>query len=476
MTGDTANKSRTNRASAAITATLPRIVQPLQEFLNTEAAGGVLLLAATVAALVWVNAPFGGTYEDFWGTHLSIDLDVIHLDESIRTWVNDALMAVFFFVVGLEIKRELLRGELAERRKAALPVAAALGGMVAPALIFLAFNAGGDGRDGWGIPMATDIAFAVGVMALLGSRVPLSLKVFLLALAIVDDIGAIVIIALFYSNGIAVGWLAGAVGLFVLIAVMNRAGVRHLGLYVVVGVAAWLAVHESGVHATIAGVVLGLMTPSAPPYDQDRVEETALGYIGEFQTARIDDTREGEERTRTALRALEDLSRHSRSPLDRLEHDLHPWTSYAVIPIFALANAGVALGGGIISDAMRSPVTLGVALGLVAGKPLGILLFSWLAVRFGAAALPGDASWTQIAGVAIVAGIGFTVSLFISGLAFSDPQLVDEAKIGILAGSAVMGAAGYLLLRMKFRASAQTSEAAVAALSGSAPSSSASES
>ncbi len=468
---DTAPKSRAARAPAAIVATLPRIAQPLQEFLSTEAAGGILLLAATAAALIWVNAPFGDTYTDLWNAHVALDLNVLELDESLRAWVNDALMAVFFFVVGLEIKREILRGELAGRRKAALPVAAALGGMVLPALIFLAFNAGRDGQDGWGIPMATDIAFAVGVMALLGDRVPLSLKVFLLALAIVDDIGAIVVIAVFYSDGIAFGWLAAALGLVVLIAAMDRARVRHLGLYVVAGVAVWLAVHESGIHATIAGVVLGLMTPSLPHHDQDRLEETALGHIAEFQEARTNATREGDERTRSALRELEDLSRHNRSPLDRLEHGLHPWTSYAIVPIFALANAGVALDASAISAAARSPVTAGVAFGLIAGKPLGILLFSWLAVRLGAAALPAGAMWRHVGGAAVVAGIGFTVSLFISGLAFTDPGLIDDAKIGILAGSAIMGVAGYLLLRSA-PASRRGEREAAAEIAASAPSSS----
>ena len=439
--------ARAARTPSVIAARLPRVARPLQEFLSTEAAGGILLLAATVAALFWVNAPFGDTYGDFWSTHIAVDLDVLTLNEPLRVWVNEALMAVFFFVVGLEIKRELLRGELAGRRRAALPVAAALGGMIVPAAIFLAFNGGREGSHGWGIPMATDIAFAVGVLSLLGRRVPLSLKVFLLALAIVDDLGAIAVIALFYSDGIDLAWLAGAGGMFVLTVVLARANVRHMPVYVAAGVLAWLAMHESGVHPTIAGVVLGLLTPATPYYNEDQLEDTAAGYAGEFQRGRAAATRDGDERALAALRALEDLSRDSRAPLDRLEHALHPWTSYAVIPIFALANAGVALDADSISSAAQSPVTGGVALGLMLGKPAGVLLFSWLAVRLGLATLPASARWPQVAGIAVVAGIGFTVSLFIGGLAFDDPALVDDAKIGILAGSAIMGAAGFLTLR-----------------------------
>lgn len=381
-----------------------RLVRPLQEFLHTETAGGALLLAATVAALIWANAPFGGTYTDFWGAHITVDLRSITLDLALVEWVNDGLMAVFFFVVGLEIKRELLRGELASPRKAALPAIAALGGMIVPALVFLAFNLGREGARGWAIPMATDIAFAVSVLSLAGARVPLSLKVFLLALAIVDDLGAIAIIAIFYTDGLALGWLAAAAALLVLAYGFDRAGIRHAAIYGAVGVMAWLAVHESGVHATIAGVMMGLLIPS----DGSQGESASVVY--------------------------------------RLEHILHPWTSYAIVPVFALANAGIALDGGVIRDAASSPVSLGVALGLMLGKPIGIGLFALAAVKFGVASLPDGVRWSELASVGMVAGVGFTVSLFITGLAFTDPVLVDEAKLGILAGSALIGAFGLLVL------------------------------
>jgi len=434
----------------AALAALPRLAQPLQEFLSTEAAGGLLLLAATAGALVWANLP-SHSYGDLWGAHAGIDLNRLQIDESLRAWVNDGLMTVFFFVVGLEIKRELLRGELAGRRRAALPVAAALGGMVVPAMIYLALNAGRAGEHGWGIPMATDIAFAVGALALLGRRVPLSLKVFLLALAIVDDLGAIAVIALFYTGDISAGWLLTAVALLAGTLVLQRAGVRHLLPYAAIGVAAWLAMHQSGVHATIAGVAMGLLTPSRPYADGAALEGSAGSLVGEYQAARARGTRAGDDESRAALRALENLSRDTRSPLDRLEHTLHPWSSYLIVPLFALANAGISIDGAVVHDAVRSPVTAGVALGLVAGKPLGIVLFSWLAVRAGVAALPDGVRWPQLVGAAIVAGIGFTVSLFISGLAFSDPALADEARIGILAGSALMAVAGLAFLRSVLR-------------------------
>ena len=390
-----------------------RLVRPLQEFLHTETAGGALLLATTVAALIWANAPFGGTYTDFWGAHITVDLRSITLDLPLVDWVNDGLMAVFFFVVGLEIKRELLRGELAGPRKAALPVIAALGGMIVPALIFLAFNLGREGERGWGIPMATDIAFAVGVLSLAGPRVPLSLKVFLLALAIVDDLGAIAIIAIFYTDGLALGWLAAAAALFALTHGLGRAGIRHAAVYGGVGVIAWLAVHESGVHATIAGVMMGLLIPS----DSSPSESASVVY--------------------------------------RLEHILHPWTSYAVVPVFALANAGIALDSGVVRDAVSSPVSLGVALGLMLGKPIGIGLFALVAVKLGVVSLPDGVRWQHIAAAGMLAGIGFTVSLFIIGLAFTDPALVDEAKLGVLAGSVLIGLAGLLAVRATSATAAQ---------------------
>jgi NhaA family Na+:H+ antiporter len=432
---------------------IPRLVRPLQQFLTTESAGGVLLLAAAVAALTWANMP-GDSYEEFWNRHLVLDFDVLTLNESLRDWVNDALMAVFFFVVGLEIKRELLRGELSGRRSAALPVAAAFGGMIVPALIYLAFNPGED-ANGWAIPMATDIAFAVGVLSLLGDRVPLGLKVFLLALAIVDDLGAISVIAIFYTEDLELAWLAGAGVAFALMVALGALGVRYLFVYVIVGVAAWLCVFESGVHATVAGVMLGLLTPITPHYSEKEFDESIANLTADIERADRDPSIDAAETRQVALKEVEDLARDSRPVLDRLEHQLHPWTSWVIIPVFALANAGVELGGGALRDAASSPVSLGVAFGLIIGKPLGITLFAFAAVRLGVAVLPAAVRWTQIIGAGMIAGIGFTVSILIAELAFTEPDVVDEAKIGILAGSVIIATFGFVVLRLVARAPAR---------------------
>jgi NhaA family Na+:H+ antiporter len=423
------------------------IARPLQEFLQHETAGGVLLLGAAVAALVWVNLP-NDSYLEFWSRHVVVDLGVVDLDLTLRAWVNDGLMTIFFFVVGLEIKRELLRGELTEPRRAALPVAAAIGGMVVPAAIYLVLNSGSGGGDGWGIPMATDIAFSIGLLALLGSRVPVSLKVFLLALAIVDDLGAIAVIAVFYTDDISFGWLAMAGAMFALTALAGRLGVRDLVVYFTIAVVAWLAMHESGVHTTVAGVVLGLLTPINPHYYAEQFRKSANELVQQVEDAPPENSYETSELAKSALRELEELARESQSPLDRLEHALHPWTSLAIIPIFALANAGVELSGDAARDAATSQIAWGVAAGLMLGKPLGIAVASYAAVRTGVAALPDGVKWAQILAVGMIAGVGFTVSLFITNLAFTNGTLIDEAKIGILAGSALIGAIGLVSLRL----------------------------
>ena len=423
------------------------VVRPLQEFLQLEAAGGVLLLAAAVAALVWANLP-GDSYAEFWHREVVIDLGFVTLDLTLEEWISDGLMAIFFFVVGLEIKRELLRGELADRKRAALPAAAALGGMIVPAAIYAALNAGGEGAAGWGIPMATDIAFAVGLLALLGSRVPIGLKVFLLALAIVDDLGAIAVIAIFYTDDLALGWLLVAVAALALISQLGRAGVRDLIVYIALALVTWLAVHESGVHATVAGVALGLLTPIEPAYDAKKLGASVDELVAQFTAGREEGTPEGIELANAALRDLEELARESQSPLDRLEHALHPWSSFLIVPLFALASAGVSLSGGALRDAASSAVSWGVILGLVIGKPTGIFVASYLAVRSGWASLPSGATWRQMLALGMIGGVGFTVALFISTLAFDDAQLVMEAKTGVLAGSALMGVAGLAALRM----------------------------
>ncbi|HYO61051.1 MAG TPA: Na+/H+ antiporter NhaA [Actinomycetota bacterium] len=411
-----------------------RLARPLRMFLGTEVAGGLVLLAATIVALAWANSPFHESYEALWHTEIRIAIGGFEIAEDLRHWVNDGLMALFFFVVGLEIKRELVGGELSDRRNAALPAIAALGGMVVPALLYALVNAGGGASSGWGIPMATDIAFAVGVLAVLGRRVPTGLKVFLLSLAIVDDIGAILVIAVFYSGGLDAAWLALAAGLVAVVVALRRAKVRWVPLYAVVGAGLWLATFESGVHATIAGVVLGLLTPARP---------TDPGGFGDIvdEAAKLPAEPDAE-----SLRVLRLQSNEVVSVAERLEHLLHPWTSFVVIPLFALANAGLRIDPSTLGSALTSRVSIGIVLGLVVGKLAGISAASFLAVRAGWGRLPAGVGWSHIMGAAAVAGIGFTVSLFIANLAFDDPVVAENAKLGVFLASLVAGGLGAALL------------------------------
>jgi NhaA family Na+:H+ antiporter len=386
-----------------------RLAGPFQKFAELEAAGGILLIGCTIAALIWSNSPWAGSYFHLWHTDVTFGLAGPRFSQPLHFWINDGLMALFFLLVGLEIKRETLVGELASFRKAALPIAAALGGMIIPATFYVFFNHGGPGAAGWGIPMATDIAFALGVLALLGNRVPTSLKVFLAALAIVDDIGAVLVIAFFYTEKIS--WVALGIGGLFLAALLaaNRAGVRHLLIYAALGTGLWLTFLQSGIHATVAGVLLAATIPARP---------------------------------RTASRAALESNE---SPMLRLEHTLIPWNRYFIMPVFALANAGVALG----SDAARSivtPVSLGVICGLVVGKPVGVILSSWLATRSRLAAMLDGIGWRQIGGVGILAGIGFTMSLFVAHLAFGETPALETAKVGVLAASVISGVAGAIAL------------------------------
>lgn len=411
------------------------VARPILQFIRREVASGILLLIATAAALIWANTSFD-SYHDFWFSDLSLHVHTWHLEMHLEEFVNDALMALFFFVVGLEIKRELVTGRLNSPRVAALPGIAALGGMAVPALLFVAFNLGGDGIDGWGIPMATDIAFALGVVALLGSRVSAQVKLFLLTLAIVDDIGAIAVIAIFYTDDLSFAWLALAAGGLVATRVLRVARVWSILIYVVVGGFVWYATFRSGVHATIAGVVLGLMTPARPLLSRSEADDIA------------DDI--PPDPTADEIRHQAFLVQESVSVAERLEDFLHPFTSYLIIPIFALANAGIALSGDSISNAATSNVTLGIIVGLVVGKPVGVVLFTWFATRLGFE-LPRGMTWGQFVGLGLAAGIGFTVSIFITGLAYTDDAITDEAKIGILAASALAAVLALIVLKAAAR-------------------------
>ena len=424
-------------------------VRPIMRFTQLEASSGSILLIAAVIALIWANAPFGETYKEFWDTHLHIEVGAFHFEESLKHIVNDALMAIFFFVVGLEIKRELVVGELRDPKKAALPAIAALGGMIVPAAIYLLFVAsqGGEATDGWAIPMATDIAFSVGVISLLGKRVSTGAKLFLLALAIADDIGAILVIAIFYTDDLAMLWLAlgilGLAGVYL----AQRAGIRSMLFYWVAGFAIWFFIFESGVHATLAGVALGLLTPVFPLYSEDDYQRRTSWILGRFEMNRAAPNHR--ERLDYDAMQMAAVASESIAPLDRLEHQLTPWSSFVVVPLFALANAGVRFADfeNGVADALTSPVTLGVAFGLLFGKLFGISVATWIAVRAGVGKLPTQTGWAQIIGLAALAGIGFTVSMFVPELAFTDEALADSAKVGIFIGSGIAGIFGYTLLR-----------------------------
>lgn len=433
----------TTRSWIASDRPIPRLIaRPVRSFLETEISGGVVLLVAAAVALIWANSPFSDSYEALWNTELSFAVGGFELTADLLHWVNDALMVLFFFVVGLEVKRELALGELSHPKKAAFPSVAALGGMVVPALIYVALNAGGVGSAGWGIPMATDIAFALGVLTLFGSRVHPSLKVFLLSLAVADDIGAIVVIALFYTSDLNPVAILIAGGLLGVIVLLRAVRVIWIPLYVLVGAGVWLATFESGVHATIAGVALGLMTPVHPLRDPQEEGSGSMEPDSDRVAAGAGPI--SPQRARTwRLRTQERVAVG-----EYLEHLLHPWTSFVVIPIFALANAGVSLSGEAIGDAVSSPVTLGVLLGLVVGKIVGVTLFAYAAQRLGFAEVPEGVTRSQFLGVAAIAGIGFTVSLFITELAFDEASIIDEAKVGILVASILAAAIGALILRV----------------------------
>lgn len=421
-------------------------VRPIVRFSQIEASSGIVLLAAAIAALIWANSPWAETYFSILEEHLVVELGAFQLEESVLHLINDGLMAIFFFVVGLEIKRELVLGDLRDPKAAALPIMAALGGMVLPALIYVAFNAGtaGEAIRGWGIPMATDIAFAIGVVALLGSKVPSGAKLFLLAVAIADDIGAIAVIAVFYTEELNGGYLAAAVGGLVVGWIAQRVNVRALWFYVPLALAVWYFTLESGVHATLAGVALGFLTPARPNYTPEEMDSRSRAILDQYPTE-IQSHHDQEHADHEAL-LLAEIARDSVSPLNRMEYYLVRWSSFLIVPLFALANAGVDFRGTSITDALTSSVALGVSFGLVFGKLIGISGFTVAAVRLGLGRLPPSTSWQHVTGLAAVAGVGFTVSLFVTGLAFADQTLANFAKVGIFAGSLVAGIIGVTLL------------------------------
>ena len=414
-----------------------RLTRPFARFLSIEAGGGAILLLFTVAALVLSNSPWAHHFENVWETSVGLHLGSFELARSLREWINDGLMTLFFFLVALELKRELMLGELNNPRMAALSIAAALGGMIVPAAIYLSLQSGRPGEMGWGTVMATDTAFVIGCLAILGSRIPPSLRVFMLSLAIIDDIGAILVVAIGYSSHISWGALAlGLLGIAV-IRFMALAGIRSISIYCLVGGFIWFAVDASGIHATITGVVLGLMTP-ARRWVSDELLYAVLSRVIAHPAG---EDGSGDTKDRETLQVAEIASRETLSPVERLEFALHPWVGYVIMPLFAFANAGLPLSPGEIGNT----VTLAVFAGFVFGKPVGILAFSWLAVRSGIAIRPPDLDWRLIAGGGMLAGIGFTMALFIANLAF-DQALLDSAKLGIFLASVTSAALGIALL------------------------------
>ena len=422
-------------------------IQPtaFQRFFRTETVGGLILLFFGIAALVVANSPLAKGYEQLWQTPISVGIVDHSISLTLHQWINDALMAVFFLLVGLEIKREFLGGELASLKNAALPIACAIGGMIVPAAFYWALNSGGPGARGWGIPMATDIAFALGALALIAPRAPLGARVFLAALAIVDDMGAVLVIAIFYSHAIAWAALGGAAVTLLVLIGFNAVGVRHLWPYLLAGLVLWYFVHESGIHGTIAGVALAFTIPTHTRINAVEFSRKARALMDQFERDETGDflvlTSKGQQE---ALFALEHASVGVTAPILRLEHALHNFSAFVVMPLFAFANAGVKLA----LPSQGAAIAIGALVGLVLGKPLGIMAAALLAVKSGVAKLPHAVSWTSLLGYAWLAGIGFTMSLFIAMLAFDEAAPVDAAKLGILAGSLLAAVAGAIVLKI----------------------------
>lgn len=426
------------QSSRAMILPIQTLISPFLRFARMEAASGIVLLAGTVAALVWANSPWQHSYHTLWNAKVSVGFGSFLLSESRQEWINDGLMSLFFFLVGLEIKRELLIGELSSFRQAAFPFIAALGGTIVPAIVYVGVTYGSPAQRAWGIPMATDIAFALGVLTLLGKRVPVSLKIFVTALAIVDDIIAVLVIALFYTDEVHLFSLALGLAGIALSFGANLLGVSKPAIYAAIGVCVWCAVLKSGVHATVAGVLLAFTIPARTYIDRDFFIKRCHWLLDTFENAP-----ENSFEAHAAIHTLEAKCELIESPLHRIEHCLQPWVSFLVMPLFAFANAGVPILGNLLV-AIKHPVSIGVFLGLFLGKPVGIWLFAWISSKIGLATPPAELTWRSIFGASWLCGIGFTMSLFIAALAFEDPGLLDTSKIGILAASVASGVCGSL--------------------------------
>lgn len=427
---------------------IQRILTPFQNFFSTQASGGIVLFIAAIVAIIWANSPWAHTYHEIWEAHFRIGALNFNIDKPVELWINDGLMAIFFFVVGLEIKRELIIGELSSIKQASLPIMAAIGGMVVPALIFVMFNAGSDTISGWGIPMATDIAFALGVLALLGDKIPVSLKIFLTALAIVDDLGAVLVIAIFYTAELSLIYLGIGIALILTSVLLARLHVRNPFVYAILGVIVWVFFLKSGVHATIAGVLMALTIPGKARINSKSFISRSKSIISDLETnCEIGDMVPSSKEFNSGVFELESNCEKVMAPMQRLEHGLAPWVAYLIMPIFALANAGLEINPELMG-VLFNPITIGIILGLFIGKQIGISLFAWLSVKLKFSDLPEGVTWKKIYGVACLGGIGFTMSLFISNLAYTNSLYQEEAKLGILIASLLSGILGAVILKM----------------------------
>lgn len=425
---------------------IEKIIAPVSRFVHLEYTSGIVLLISVVIAIIWANSAFGESYHHLWDTHFMVGMGEHLLDKPLHIWINDGLMALFFFVIGLELKREFMEGELSTFSKALLPMTAALGGMLVPACIYFLINRGTGADHGWGIPMATDIAFALALLSMAGKHVPGSIKVFLSALAVADDLGAVLVIAFFYTG--QVNFVAlGIAGIFLLVLIIGNAmGIRSSAFYLIIGIVVWIGFLLSGVHATLAGVLVAFTIPARTKIDEQVYSNTLRKLTDDFDREIPSNSTLTTPDQHHTIQQVKHLSLAAETPLQKIEHALHPYVAFLIMPLFALANSGILIGADFFS-AIINPVSMGVTAGLVLGKFTGILLFSFIMVKLGIAKLPEGGTWKHMIGVALLAGIGFTMSLFISGLAFSNPQYVEQAKYGILIASVVAGILGTLVLR-----------------------------
>ncbi|SKA32648.1 sodium/proton antiporter, NhaA family [Chitinophaga eiseniae] len=425
---------------------IDQILKPVSKFIHQEFTGGIILFISVIIAIFWANSPWSESYHRLWDTGFAVGFDGQGFARPLHVWINDGLMALFFFVIGLELKREFIAGELSTIKKASLPMVAALGGMLVPALIYTAFNHDLNSSHGWGIPMATDIAFALGLLSLAGKNIPTSIKVFLSALAVADDLGAVLVIALFYTNEVAFLPLALGGVLLAVLWIGNTMGIRGTIFYLILGIIVWYCFLLSGVHATIAGVLVAFMIPARTKIDEQEYVQSVRGYAEQFEKAIPQRGSLTTHEQHRMIEKIKQLSLDAETPLQKIENTLHPWVAFVIMPLFALANAGIHIEADFLHS-LSNPVSVGVALGLILGKFIGVLLFAWIMVKLKWANMPHLATWKHIVGVALLAGVGFTMSLFITGLAFDDGAMVDNAKYGILLASLISGTAGLIVLK-----------------------------